>query len=73
MSNKRTLQIDVKKEVSDGIMECVLCFDGYSTYMYISRSDYETLKKENFFIRDGKSLDSANVMNTTNVFYEEII
>lgn len=34
--------------------------------------DYERLKEEGIFIRDGKSRDSAGVLNTTNTFIEKI-
>ena len=33
--------------------------------------DYERLKEEGIFIRDGKSRDSAGVLNTTNTFIEK--
>lgn len=32
---------------------------------------YEELMREKVFIRDGKSVDSAGVRNTTNTFIEE--
>lgn len=43
----------------------VVCVIGMSQY------DYEELIREKVFIRDGKSVDSAGVINTTNTFVEE--
>ena len=37
----------------------------------MSRYDYEELMREKVFIRDGKSVDSAGVINTTNTFVED--
>ena len=37
----------------------------------MSQYDYEELIREKVFIRDGKSVDSAGVINTTNTFVEE--
>jgi len=37
----------------------------------MNKIDYERLKEEGIFIRDGKSRDSAGVLNTTNTFIEQ--
>ena len=37
----------------------------------MNKIDYERLKEEGIFIRDGKSQDSAGVLNTTNTFIEK--
>ncbi|RQO65094.1 hypothetical protein DBR40_24800 [Pedobacter sp. KBW01] len=69
---RRKLQIDVKgtAENNDNIIECCLIFDGRSCIFYLSKANYEALMYDGLFIRDGKSRDSANIINTTNLFEE---
>ena len=71
---KRSLQIDVLGEVKDapGMIECNLYVDGRCCTIWTTKSNYEALLYDKVFIRDGKVRDSANILNTTNVFYEEI-
>lgn len=66
------MQIDVVGSV-DGteLMKCKLYIDGRVCVFGLSRFDYEELVREKVFIRDGKSVDSAGVINTTNTFVEE--
>jgi hypothetical protein len=64
------IQIDVIKEVGN-ITECLLYADGRAIKMFIGTNDYVRLVEDNFFIRDGKERDSANVLNTTEVFYKK--
>ena len=52
------------KEAAYGL-KCIVCVIGMSQY------DYEELIREKVFIRDGKSVDSAGVINTTNTFVED--
>ncbi len=70
---KRSLQIDVLGEAEDspGIMECNIYIDGRCCKFWTTKSNYEALVYEKVFIRDGKKIDSAKVLNTTNVYYEE--
>ena len=56
--NERTIQIDVIGKI-----------EGTQFMKY--EFDYERLKEEGIFIRDGKSRDSAGVLNTTNTFIEK--
>ena len=57
--NERTIQIDVIGKIEGTqFMKCKL----YTN---------ERLKEEGIFIRDGKSRDSAGVLNTTNTFIEK--
>ena len=64
--NKRTIQIDVIGPIEETeLMKCKLYVIGMSRY------DYEELMREKVFIRDGKSVDSAGVINTTNTFVED--
>jgi hypothetical protein len=73
MSHKRTLQIDVIGPIagSKGIVGCKLYFDGKCLSFCISDIMYEELMKDGFFVRNGKERDSANVLNTSNVFVEQ--
>ena len=64
--NKRTIQIDVIGPIEETeLMKCKLYVDGRVCVIGMSRYDYEV------FIRDGKSVDSAGVINTTNTFVED--
>lgn len=69
---KRTIQIDVVGPVAGSeLMKCKLYIDGRVCVIGMARYDYEELMREKVFIRDGKSVDSAGVINTTNTFVEE--
>lgn len=70
----RKLQIDVIGPIdNDGLtIECRLYVDGRSCTFYTSKPNYEALMNDGVFIRDGKEKDSANVLNTTRVFVEQI-
>jgi len=72
MSKQRTLQIDVKGAVEgqENLIEMVLSVDGRDCRIYTSKANYEALIFDGVFIRDGESRDSANILNTTNVFVE---
>lgn len=66
------MQVDVKEELKESnLMRCNLYVDGRAYQMYLPKEEYEFLIEEKFFIRDGKTKDSANVLNTTNVFEEK--
>ena len=70
--NKRTIQIDVIGPIEETeLMKCKLYVDGRVCVIGMSRYDYEELMREKVFIRDGKSVDSAGVINTTNTFIEK--
>ena len=71
--NKRTIQIDVIGPIEETeLMKCKLYVDGRVCVIgMLSRYDYEELMREKVFIRDGKSVDSAGVINTTNTFVED--
>jgi hypothetical protein len=38
----------------------------------MGKGDYHHLIRDGFFIRDGKQKDSADILNTTNVFIPQI-
>ncbi|MCT4636219.1 MAG: hypothetical protein N4A72_00790 [Bacteroidales bacterium] len=71
---KRTIQIDIKgfnKENND-IVEFNLIIAGRSCRCYMHESNYQALMYDGVFVRDGKSYDSAGVLNTTRVFEEKV-
>lgn len=60
--NKRTIQIDVIGKVEGTqFMKCKLYTNENIVIIMMNEFDYERLKKEGIFIRDGKSRDSAGV------------
>jgi len=69
----RTLQIDVlgPEELNSDIIKCRIYIDGRCCTFWTTNSNYEALMYDKVFIRNGKSKDSANVLNTTNVFIEK--
>lgn len=70
---KRTLQIDVIGPVEGtDFVKCKLYADGRVCAFWTTQANYEALIFDKIFIRDGKSVDSAGVVNTTNTFIEEI-
>ena len=52
-------------------MKCKLYTNENIVIIMMNEFDYERLKEEGIFIRDGKSRDSAGVLNTTNTFIEK--
>lgn len=73
MSKQRRLQIDAKGPVpgAENTMECLLSVDGRDCRFYMSKTDYEALIYDGVFVRAGKEKDSANCLNTTNVYVEQ--
>lgn len=68
---RRTMQIDVIGSVEGTeLMKCKLYVDGRVCIIGMSRYDYEELMREKVFIRNGQTVDSAGVINTTNTFIE---
>ena len=65
------LQIDVlnlRSGASDSaaqMVECNLYTGNRCVRIYLDPMDYKLLINDGFFIRDGKAVDSANVLNTT--------
>lgn len=69
---KRTLQIDVIGPVEGtDLVKCKLYANGRVCIFWTTQSNYEALMYDKIFIRDGKEVDSAGVINTTNTFFEE--
>lgn len=71
---KRELQIDVMGEEPQNkdLIRCKIYIDGRCCIFWTTKANYEALMYDKVFIRDGKTKDSANVLNTTNVFIEKI-
>lgn len=68
----RKMQIDVIGSVEGTeLMKCNLYVNGRVCVIGMSKYDYEELVREKVFIRDGKTIDAAGVINTTNTFVEE--
>jgi hypothetical protein len=63
------LQIDVKTTTDANTMRLNIYIDGTCYPAYISKEMYELMLEDGVFIRDGKTVDSANVINTTSMFY----
>jgi hypothetical protein len=74
MLKQRKIQIDVKGpiEADANIIEMILSVDGRDCIFYTSKANYEALIYDGVFVRDGKKKDSANCVNTTNVYVEKI-
>jgi len=64
---KFNVQIDVK-DIKDGWAVCNLYTGERCVELIMPKSKYEELIEDGFFIRNGKERDSANVLNTTDVF-----
>jgi len=68
-----TVQIDAKKKYINydeqmEYMECNLYTGHRCVKIIIPLDEYNLLVRDGFFIRDGKTLDSANVLNTTHTY-----
>jgi len=60
------MQIDVKKiNREKNYVLCNLYTGERCVKIAMGIYDYEDLVRDNFFIRDGKEMDSAGVLNTT--------
>jgi hypothetical protein len=64
------VQIDVM-QIKDNYVLCNLYTGVLCAQIAISKNDYHYLVEKGFFIRDGKEKDSAQVINTTEVYYKE--
>lgn len=57
----------------DDLVKCRVCISGRICTFWTTEANYKALIFDGFFIKDGRSADAAGVVNTTNVFVEEII
>lgn len=64
---KEKIQIDVKS-VDERVVICNLYTSERCVKIVMANDDYHSLIRDGFFIRDGKELDSANVLNTTDTY-----
>lgn len=63
----KQIQIDIIEDCGN-MKRCNLYTGERCVRIYMHTQDYESLISDGFFIRDGKSQDSAGVINTTKVF-----
>jgi len=73
MKTNRKLQIDVIGEEPEctGFVKCKIYIDGRSCIFWTTDANYQALMYDGVFIRNGKTRDSAGVINTTRTFIEE--
>lgn len=64
------VQIDMKG-IEGNAAICNLYTGNRCIKIAMAADDYQSLVRDGFFIRDGKSVDSAGVLNTTTVFIPE--
>lgn len=64
----RYVQIDVK-EVTDKYAICNLYTGLSCVEIVMKRNDYEHLIRKGFFIRNGETMDSANILNTSDSYF----
>jgi hypothetical protein len=62
------VQIDVM-HIQNNTAVCNLYTENRCVRIVMHESEYENLLTEGFFIRDGKNVDSAGVLNTTATYY----
>ncbi|MCE3278047.1 MAG: hypothetical protein K0S44_238 [Bacteroidetes bacterium] len=67
----KSVQIDVISGEDNGIYKCNLYAGGRCVRVFMHQHDYELLIHDGFFIRDGKSFDSAGVLNTSRTYVEQ--
>lgn len=63
----RYVQIDVKR-LTDKFAICGMYTGVLYVEVVMTLESYNELVRKKFFIRDGKSVDSAGVLNTTDVY-----
>jgi hypothetical protein len=71
MEAKKWIQLDIKNSDLDEFMKVNIYIDGSCYSAFMPELEYNRMLNDGCFIRDGKTLDSANVRNTTNMFYEK--
>ncbi|GAA4851103.1 hypothetical protein [Algivirga pacifica] len=68
---KHKVQIDVVRQQGEYVV-CNLYTRESCRKIYMHEEDYQALIGEGFFLRSGKTRDSAGVLNTTHTcFFEE--
>lgn len=70
--NERTIQIDVIGKIEGTqFMKCKLYTNENIVIIMMNEFDYERLKEEGIFIRDGKSRDSAGGVEYNQYFHRK--
>lgn len=54
--------------MDNGMIRCSMYTGERCIKIFMEKYEYENLIRDGFFIRDGKERDSANVLNTTEVY-----
>jgi hypothetical protein len=71
MQTDGTVQIDVIEELENGVMKCNMYTPVGCYKIAMSKSDYEDMRYNGFFIREGNEKDSAGVINTTHTYHSK--
>jgi hypothetical protein len=72
MKNRKRIQLDVVNiSGKDDFKKLNLYVDGYCYTAYLPAGEYALMLRDGVFIRDGKTVDSAGVLNTTETFYSD--
>jgi hypothetical protein len=72
MKNRKQIQLDIKDiPGTEEFKKLNIYVDGSLYAAILPVNEYETMLRDGVFIRDGKTTDSANVINTTETFYSE--
>lgn len=61
---------DVK--MHNDLIRCNICVDGRICAFWTTEANYKALVFDRFFIREGNCIDQIGVINTTNVYEEDI-
>ncbi|GHU80605.1 hypothetical protein FACS1894145_7150 [Bacteroidia bacterium] len=72
MKNRKRIQLDIVNIPNkDDFKKLNIYVDGYCYDAYLPIGNYILMLQDGVFIRDGKIVDSANVLNTTETFYSD--
>jgi hypothetical protein len=71
MEAKKWIQLDIRDAEGTGFVKVNIYFNGSCYLAYMPEPEYDKMLNDGCFIRDGKTLDGANVRNTTDIFYGE--
>jgi hypothetical protein len=64
----KAFQLDVMMVMSEHVKCSMRAGDRWVT-VFMHRNEYHNLVDDGFFVRDGKTQDSAGVINTTDTYY----
>lgn len=58
--------------VHRNLIRCNICIDGRICAFWTTEANYNSLIHDGVFIQDGRLADASGVINTSNVFVEEL-